>query len=241
MIQILALDCSTEACSVAVYRVDPARPAGSGEVLVEHHRLAARQHTQLLLPMVETALNEAGVALSQLDACAFGRGPGSFTGLRIALGAIQGLAFGADLPVVAVSSLEALAQSWVDQQAGCGTISGKTPLVVAALDARMDELYWAVYQLDGALVREIGAERLDPPETMREPEQAWTSMRGVGSGWCYRERMPAAWQVPEVCLELTPRASAIARLADRNLRRGEQLAAEQALPRYLRDKVAWQR
>lgn len=238
MIQILALDCSTEACSVALYRVDPKQPAGTGEVPVARHQLAARQHTQVLLPMVEAVLIEAGVELAQLDACAFGRGPGSFTGLRIALGAVQGLAFGANLPVVAISSLAALAQTWVDQQSSSTALA---PVVMAALDARMDELYWAAYQQDGPLVREIGPESLDAPANMQPPAASWTSIQGVGSGWNYRDHMPAGWQAVQALPELAPSAGAIARLADRSLRNGEQLAADQALPRYLRDKVAWQR
>src|SRR5690606_10081736 len=132
MTHILALDSATDACSVALYR--------DGEV-TSLFELAAKSHTQRLLPMVDELLQSADCTLKDLDAIAFGRGPGSFTGLRICLGIVQGLAFGANLPVIPVSTLAAMASGFWREPAQYSALP--LPLLVA-LDARMDEIYWAV-------------------------------------------------------------------------------------------------
>ena len=124
--KLLALDTATEACSAALY-ID-------GEIKQEY-QLAPREHTRLILAMVESLLVEAGITIKQLDALAFGRGPGSFTGVRIATGAVQGMAYGADLPVVPVSTLASIAQSVHDEH--------QAESVLTAIDARMQAVYWA--------------------------------------------------------------------------------------------------
>lgn len=216
--KLLALDTSTEACSVAL--------ALDGDI-VERYEIEPR-HGERLLPMVQALLAESGVALTQLDAIAFGRGPGSFTSLRIGAGVAQGLAFGADLPVVPVSSLAALAQ-------GVGASH-----VLAAFDARMRQVYWGAYVrgADG-LVKLAGAEVVTDPAQVPLPDaQAWT---GAGSGWdvyhtALDERLGGAVQgwTPG----LTPHAQAVARLGLASFAAGLALPAEQALPVYLRDDVA---
>ena len=133
--KILAIETATEGCSAALLI--------NGEV-IDRFQVAPREHGNLILPMVDELLNEAGMTLQQLDALAFGRGPGSFTGVRMATGVIQGLAFAAELPIAPVSTLTALAY-----QAG-PPVEGQT--VYAALDARMGEVYWCEYErIDGQL------------------------------------------------------------------------------------------
>src|SRR5687767_3120441 len=158
--KLLALDTSTEACSVAL---------AIGDDVVERFELEQR-HGERLLGMVDELLTQGGIALTQLDAIAFGRGPGSFTSLRIGAGVVQGLAFGADLPVVPVSSLAALAQ-------GSGA-----PKVLAAFDARMRQVYYGAFVRAGdGLVTPAGPEVVIDPAKLPLPEG--TSWTGTGSGW----------------------------------------------------------
>jgi len=227
--KLLAIDSSTEACSVALL---------DGDELLEQYLLAPREHTQRLLPMVDAVLAETGTKLSQLDAIAFGRGPGSFTGLRICLGVVQGLAFGAELPVVPVSSLAALAQTAIDQQA---VISGES--ILSTLDARMNEIYWGVFSIENGLAVALADEQLSAPEQLRLTELLSTtkSIVGVGSGWQYGERIACATEVSRIEAGLLPRAAAVARLAQRDFELGLSCSADQALPTYLRDQVAWKK
>ena len=131
--RILAIDTATEACSAALWN-DGAQSA--------HFEICPREHTQRILPLVQEVLTESGTTLSELDALAFGRGPGSFTGVRIGIGIAQGLALGAELPMIGVSTLATMAQ-------GAWRKTGATR-VLAAIDARMGEVYWAEYQRDEA-------------------------------------------------------------------------------------------
>lgn len=228
MSKILALDTSTQACSVAL-SID-------GEVR-EDFRDIPRQHTQLLLPMVQQILADAGLTLSQLDGIAFGRGPGSFTGLRICTGVVQGLALGADLPVAPISTLAALALQARDEYQADG--------VLAALDARMDELYWGAYRFDANPLQPLligeervcTAERVEPIDPQLLSQGRWI---GYGTGWCYLERLPAVLrQSVELVQEpREPRAAAIARLGAGVIQAGQGVLPEQALPVYLRDNVA---
>ncbi|WP_207062499.1 tRNA (adenosine(37)-N6)-threonylcarbamoyltransferase complex dimerization subunit type 1 TsaB [Motiliproteus sp. SC1-56] len=224
MAKILALDTSTDACSVALL-VD-------GEVS-EDFRVIPRQHTQALLPMVDARLSEAGLTLSQLDAIAFGRGPGSFTGLRITAGVAQGLAMGAGLPLLPVSTLAALAE---DARHATGADT-----VLAALDARMNEVYWGQYRWSGDRMRLEGEELVCPPDTVDVPAHPGTAV-GWGPGWRYPElqaRFEGRLQHMEV--ECQPRAGWMARIGARALADGEALAAEAAQPVYLRDQVTWKK
>lgn len=235
--KLLALDCSTELCSVALYENSGDAEAGTGAILAEESLLAARAHTQRLLPMVESVLAAGQCRLGDLDGIGFGRGPGSFTGLRIALGAVQGMAFGADLPVMPVSTLAVLAQTAVDNQI---PEVGSETTVISALDARMDEIYWAVYGCDGRLVELRGDEHLTAPRGMTTALLGANGI-GVGSGWDYADQIPAAGDMGTLLPGCQPMAGSLARLADRVLRNGLAVSANQALPTYLRDEVAWRK
>lgn len=220
--KILAVETATEACSAAVL-VD-------GQVM-ERYQQAPREHNRLILPMVEAVLAEAGLAVGQLDALAFGRGPGSFTGVRIAAGVIQGIAFGADLPVVPVSTLAALSLEALDETV--------VEYAYACIDARMGEVYWGVYRRAGEGVELVGEEAVLPAERVAFPEASHGV--GIGSGWgtygeVLAERLGA--QMDKVLVGRFPRAGVIARLGAEGFEQGRTVAAEGALPVYLRDNVA---
>ncbi|WP_257295805.1 tRNA (adenosine(37)-N6)-threonylcarbamoyltransferase complex dimerization subunit type 1 TsaB [Endozoicomonas sp. YOMI1] len=216
--KLLALDTATEACSVAL-NLD-------GEV-IERFELTPRRHSRDLLPMVEAILAQAGLSLKQLDALAFGRGPGAFTGLRVATAMVQGLAFAVDLPVVPVSTLAALAQQ--------GLREHKASKVLSAIDARMDEVYWGAFSESDGLMVPVAAEIVTLPEHVVVPvmEGHWF---GMGTGWTFRNRLSAT--VVACQIEAWPKAHDIALLAAADFKRGKGLSAEQAMPVYLRDKVA---
>lgn len=226
MPRILALDTSTEACSCAL--------ALNGEVH-EDFAVIPRQHAQSILPMIRSLLRAHGLQLADLDAIAWGRGPGSFTGLRIAAGVTQGIAFAAGLPVVPVSTLAALALQQHELQ-------GDTH-VLACIDARIDEVYWAAWELRDGVPELLGDEQLTAPELLpaaflqRVFPQA--AMAVAGNGLAYRERFPAELQamIKHASPELLPRAGAIARLAVGAFQRGAVVAADAVQPLYLRDKV----
>jgi tRNA threonylcarbamoyladenosine biosynthesis protein TsaB len=217
-LNILALDTSTEWCSVALWL--------DGRLLSRDER-AGQRHSELLLPMIDAVLVEAGLALTDLDGLAFGAGPGSFTGLRIACGVTQGLAFGAGLQVVPVGTLEALAEA------------SAAPRVVAALDARMEEIYHAAYVREGAGWREVHPPCLCAPAAAPALENGeWT---GCGNGFAVqggalRERY--AGQLREVRGDLQPHARHMLRIAAERFAQGGGLDPAQAAPLYVRDKVA---
>jgi tRNA threonylcarbamoyladenosine biosynthesis protein TsaB len=219
---LLAFETATESCSVALL---------CGDALIERSELAPRRHAELALPMADALLAEAGLARAQLDGIAVGRGPGSFTGVRLAISLAQGLAFALDLPVITVSSLAALAmEAAPDDDAA----------ILAVIDARMGEIYAAAYRrgADG-LVEALDDERVCSAETLDLPQgYAWNV---VGTGWAtyadaLRKRLPAAPLHADGARY--PQARHVARLAAPQLAAGAGLAADQALPVYLRDKVA---
>ena len=214
--KLLAFDTATDACSAALWLDGAVR---------EEFALVRHGHSERLLPMIETLLADSGLGLRALDAIAFGRGPGAFTGLRIAAGVAQGLAYGADLPVVPISTLAALAEM---QDA---------PRVFAALDARMAQLYWGAYvrAADGGLAVAV-ADRLSDVDTVALPAGAWLAVGSGAEAYAVRLRgnLPiTAWREGQY-----PRAAGVARLAAAAFARGESCAPELALPVYLRDEVA---
>ena len=216
--RLLALDTATEACSAAVW-VDGA--------VLERHEWAPRRHAALILPMIEAVLAEAELNVAQLDAIAFGRGPGAFTGVRIAVGIVQGIAFAADRPVVPVSTLAALAL-------GAARDSGRAR-IAAALDARMGEAYWGVYGVAGEDATLLDDERCCAPDAVSAPLGEWF---GAGSGWAaHAETLARRLTVSGWQDGFYPRAGDVARLAVAPSRRGTWVAAEQALPVYLRNEV----
>lgn len=221
--KLLAVETATEACSAALL-VD-------GEIS-SRFEIAPRRHAEIILPMCESLLAEAGIALAQLEVIAFGRGPGSFTGVRIAASVAQGLAFGLELPVVPVSTLAALAQE-VIAEAGASK-------VFAAIDARMSEVYWGCYVRDGqGFARLVGEEHVGKPEQITPPsESGWV---GAGSGWAvYGERMAERLGESLQGYEgrRLPQARYVAQLATIAHAEGLAVLAEQAQPVYLRDEVA---
>ncbi|MFY9260406.1 MAG: tRNA (adenosine(37)-N6)-threonylcarbamoyltransferase complex dimerization subunit type 1 TsaB [Gallionella sp.] len=216
--RILALETSTEFCSVALWQ--------DGDVR-EKCDLVGQKHSELLLNQLDALLCEAGVRVAELDGIAFGKGPGSFTGVRIACGVTQGLALGADLSVVGVCTLLALAQA-----------TGKSR-VMAALDARMGEIYHAAYALQDGAWTEISAPCLCKAETA--PPVDGVGWLGAGSGFAaYADALAAryAGQLDGVDAQAVPQAAAIAVLGAAEFLAGRGVDAALAQPLYLRDKVA---
>jgi tRNA threonylcarbamoyladenosine biosynthesis protein TsaB len=224
-VKILALDTATEGCSAAL-SID-------GHII---HREAEfeRGHAVRILPMIDDLLTTAAVSLSQLDAIAFGRGPGSFTGIRLAASVTQGLAFGADLPVVPISDLRAVAQ----QTMRGGDVPVRT---LVCNDARMQEVYWGCFESgpDG-LMNLIGEERVTKPAVVTLPDEWITPVHAVGRGFAaYPElRGRLGERLINVDDRALPHAKEIAILAAPEIRAGRTVSAEEAVPVYLRDDVA---
>jgi tRNA threonylcarbamoyladenosine biosynthesis protein TsaB len=218
-VKILAFDTSTEHCSAALWL--------DGDVHAEGVH-AGQRHSELLLPMIDRMLAAAQLRLTALDAIAFGEGPGSFTGLRIACGVAQGLAFGADLPVVGIGTLLALAEACAGNDAAC------------CLDARMREVYFAAYRRAGDGWQTIAAPGLyAPDEVPGLPAGDWA---GCGNAFAvYREALARGLgdRLRAVASGVSvPHAREIAVLAAAEAARGRVRPAEEALPLYIRDKVA---
>ncbi|MDX2421955.1 MAG: tRNA (adenosine(37)-N6)-threonylcarbamoyltransferase complex dimerization subunit type 1 TsaB [Amphritea sp.] len=224
MAKILALDTSTDACSVAL-SID-------GEIQ-EDFRIIPRQHTRQLLPMVDEMLSAAGLKVAQLDAIAFGRGPGSFAGIRIATGAAQGLAFAAELPVLPVSTLAAIALNAAREH--------HVDRIISTLDARMNELYSCAYEMRDGLPVALGNETVSAPENIVLP--AGDRWFAAGKGWVYLDSMSAEVQqaVGTPVLDIYPSAGVMCELAIDAFARGEGISAELAQPVYLRDTISWKK
>jgi len=224
MSKILALDTATDACSVAL---------NINGVITEEFTVVAREHTQRLLPMVHSVLSQQNCSLQDLDAIAFTRGPGSFTGVRICLGIVQGLAFGANLPVIPISTLAVMAEGVrrLESQA-------QNRRLLLALDARMGEVYWCAFDAQGR----AGEECVISPEALLERRELWaesSSALAIGPGWHY-EAMNGI-EREALILECHPRAYDLASLASLAYERGEMVSAELAQPVYLRDTVSWKK
>jgi tRNA threonylcarbamoyladenosine biosynthesis protein TsaB len=216
--KILALETSTEYCSVALWQ---------DGVVTGKSENVGQKHSEVLIAMLDAVLKQAGVKLSQLDGIAFGEGPGSFTGVRIACGVTQGLALGANLPVIGICTLQAVAE---------GTGKNK---VIAALDARMAEVYFAVYEKRDGKWQTVCAPCLCLPQNT--PTVQGEGWQGAGSGFAaHGEVLQARYngQLGDIDSSCVPQASAIAALAAPLFAAGLGLDAAQAMPLYLRDKVA---
>lgn len=219
--KLLAIETSTESCSVALL---------CGDKIFERSELAPRRHAELVLPMADAVLEEAGLQRKQLDGIAVGRGPGAFTGVRLGVSVAQGLAFALDLPVAPVSSLAALAMQAPNNGAA----------ILALIDARMGEIYAGAFRHEAnGLVIAIDDERVCPPQNLAWPSApAWNV---IGSGWgacgevlAPRFTPPPRWaDAPHY-----PQARDVARLAAPILAAGQGVAAHKALPVYLRNHVA---
>ena len=225
--KILAIETSTEYCSVALWQ---------DGVVSERCELVGQKHSEVLMEMLDALLKEAGIKVKQVDGIAFGKGPGSFTGVRIACGVTQGLALGAEVEVVGVCTLEALAEA-----------SGKDK-VIAALDARMSEFYLAAYEKRNGEWAVVIAPCLCKADAA--PALMGEGWFGVGSGFAVSSLTPTPLpageglkarygsQLSGVDEKAVPQASAVVSVGVREFAKGNAVDAALALPLYLRDKVA---
>lgn len=219
--KLLAFETATEACSVALF-VDGA--------VVERYEVAPRRHTELALPWAQALLAEAGLARSQLDAIAVGRGPGAFTGVRLAIALAQGVALGLDRPLVPVSTLAALARP--------AAVASPGRPVLAAIDARMGELYVGAFVASDADLRPLRDEELTTAPAVAIEGADWS---GVGTGFAAQEGALATRlgaQLAWVDAGALPHAADVAHLAAAGFARGEAIAPERVEPAYLRNNVA---
>ena len=226
MPKILALETSSNACSVAL-RTD------SG--VVEDTIVSPREHTQRLLPMIEALMKGQNTSLADLDAIAYGAGPGSFTGLRICLSIAQGLAYGADLPLISISSLLAMAKTTHRLHS---VTDGA--IIMPVIDARMDEVYWSAYQVQNHLLQPLVSEAVSAPEQCLAYVQTLdegTPLIAVGSGWQY----PVIAPLVNADLECYASAYDVVVLASEALRVGDVLTPLKATPTYLRNEVSWKK
>jgi len=218
---VLALETGSEWCSVAV---------GDGARWVVRSSNTGQAHSERIMPMLDEALAEAGVALRDLDGIAFGAGPGAFTGVRIACGIAQGLSLGTGVPVVPVSTLMALCEV-------ARRVHGWTQ-VLAAQDARMGEVYVAAHRLDAGRWQEVAAPAVLPPALVRLPDAAGARWFAAGSGLAAYPDLAATLAHSGVDAALHPDAEAVGALALPVLLAGGGVAAALALPIYVRDRVA---
>ena len=217
--KMLAIDTSTEACSASIFK--------EGEIIYRYQH-APRQHAELILPMVNDLLSCAHLKLTDLDAIAYGRGPGSFTGVRIAASVTQGLAFAEDIPVVPISTLAALAH---------GVMTNEKH-IISIIDARMGEIYWCVYAVSNNTLIQVGEESVTAPEEITVPVD--TPCFGIGSGWhAYPDTLHDKLKNQLIGYDdqAYPHARHIAALAEKEFKLGNTVPADQALPVYLRNKV----
>jgi tRNA threonylcarbamoyladenosine biosynthesis protein TsaB len=228
-VRILGIDTATESCSAALLLE---------RRLLQREQRLERAHAQAILPMVDELLAEGGAPLGTLDAIAFGRGPGAFTGVRLAATVAQGLAFGAGVPVVPVSDLRALAQRALDEDRALAR-------VLVCTDARMREVYWACFERSSdTFAGPCGEERVSAPADVRLPS-AWGPagqgagrLAGVGSGFAAYPELCRQFPLDALMQGLLPRAVEIVQLAVPEVEAGRVFPPEQALPVYLRDDVA---
>ncbi|RKJ92259.1 tRNA (adenosine(37)-N6)-threonylcarbamoyltransferase complex dimerization subunit type 1 TsaB [Aeromonas veronii] len=224
--KILAVDTATEACSAALL---------VGDKLFSRWEEAPRDHTRKILPMVQAVLEDAGISLSDLDAIAFGRGPGSFTGVRIGISVAQGLAFGAGVPLIGISTLAAMAQ-------GAYRLDGAQQ-VLTAIDARMNEVYFGRYELIDGRMQLVGDEVVSDPVALVDARGKLAGpVTCVGTGFeTYGETLSGlADELAESQVRF-PAAEDMLPLARAAWLAGEAVPVEQATPVYLRDKVTWKK
>ncbi|AYK20252.1 tRNA (adenosine(37)-N6)-threonylcarbamoyltransferase complex dimerization subunit type 1 TsaB [Aeromonas veronii] len=224
--KILAVDTATEACSAALL---------VGDKLFSRWEEAPRDHTRKILPMVQAVLEDAGISLSDLDAIAFGRGPGSFTGVRIGISVAQGLAFGAGVPLIGISTLAAMAQ-------GAYRLDGAQQ-VLTAIDARMNEVYFGRYELIDGRMQLVGDEVVSEPVALVDARGKLAGpVTCVGTGFeTYGETLSGlADELAESQVRF-PAAEDMLPLARAAWLAGEAVPVEQATPVYLRDKVTWKK
>lgn len=222
--KILAIETATEACSAAL-AIDDEQ--------ISRYDVAPRKHTQLILPMIEALMSEADIKVSDLDAIAFGQGPGAFTGVRIAMGVIQGLAFAHDTPVIPISTLAALAQHVANEH------GSNHDWVASAIDARMQEIYWGLFKKNDSGVMQAVSEEMvcSPTDVEIISDEIWF---GVGSGWdTYADVLSSKFDnnLNGFDGKLFPSAVDVLALAKPAYLENKMISVEQASPVYLRNKV----
>ncbi len=224
---ILAIETATEACSAAL---------AIGDKIITRFEIAPREHTKRILNMMDDVLAQAGVKLAQVDAVAFSRGPGAFTGVRIATGVAHGVALAIDKPLLPISTLAAIAQQMHEEQGA--------EHCLPALDARMGEIYWGTYSIENGLMTLQSEELVNKPEVLQIATllstKASIEWMAAGSGWDAYEQLLDTANVDNLKKldNILPSAQYIARLAIKDYQEGKAVDAEQAQPIYLRDKVA---
>lgn len=222
--KFLIIDTSTEACSVAVV---------NGDEVIHQQDVTPRSHTKMVLPMVDNMLNEAKLTLADLDAIAWGRGPGSFTGVRIGTGIMQGLALGADKPVIGISTLATMAQQAMDE--------ADAQHVIAAIDARMGEVYWGVFNNVDGIATLAGEEIVIKPELIDASILNQAQYVAVGTAW---DAYPTLRELADITVNnniLYPSSHAMAPLVKVAFDNNEAVDVDQASPVYVRDTVTWQK
>jgi tRNA threonylcarbamoyladenosine biosynthesis protein TsaB len=221
---IIAIDTASELCSTALM---------SADAMITREVLAAsRGHADRILPMMDELLADAGVRLRDVQAVAFGRGPGAFTGVRLAASIAQGLAFSTALPVVPVSDLSAVAQRALD-------LAPELTHVLVCQDARMQELYWGCFDRDPqGLAAPAGDERVSAFDDITLPSLWRGNVGAAGRGFAICPELVRQWAFARVFDDYLPRAREIARLAWHAVLRGAVASATDALPVYVRDTVA---
>jgi len=238
MPKILAIEASTEACSAAliILENDANCINDAEQSIVSRFKLAPREHTKLILPMIEEVLEEGGCTMNDMDAIAFGRGPGAFTGLRIAAGVTQGLALSIDKPVIPVSTLSALAL-----QASEKNYSGET--IIAGLDARMGEVYWGIFEFKEDKLVLIGEEKVSKMHEVGEYIKQSDSKNFIGNGSAWDEysledSTKNSDQVLKIINNAFPSAIEVAKLSMAEYLAQNTVAIEDAQPVYIRNNVA---
>ena len=234
--KILALETSTHACSAALLE-----GTADNYSCIERFELAPRKHTQLILPMIDSVLGEAGYGIHDMDVLAYGRGPGAFTGVRVATGVVQAVSYGADLPVAQISSLAAMAQA-VQRQSD--SVQSSCSHILVANDARMGEMYFAAYELKKGFMSLHTSEQVIKPEALRQLlqnnsfDEHWAA---IGSGW--QEYQDGLTDYIDKYQQLNkdfqfPHAQDVAYLAFKEYHSEHLVSAEKVRPVYLRDNVA---
>jgi len=222
MPKILGIETATDACSAALWL--------DGQI-TGRFEIAPRRHSELILPMVDSLLSEANAQLKDLDAIAFGAGPGGFMGVRIAAAIAQGLAFGVDLPLLPVSTMRIIAQVAYRQHAA--------EKVIAGWDARMNAIYWGAYQLDSnELMQPVAKDALNDPGEITAPEgEGWST---AGNAWqAYEGQLNPEFKdaIAQACDDVYPRSAALVELAQADLAVDNQISVFDVEPVYLRDQV----
>lgn len=222
---ILALDTCTELCSAALAWQD-----GSIAESVD----APREHSQRLLPMIENLLSQSGLKMQDIGLIAYGRGPGSFTGIRICTSMTQGLALGLDVPVIGISTLAAMAQQAITEHGA--------QQVICAIDARMGGIYWAAFAQESGMAKLVGIEQVSAPETMTSPFANTDKVYCCGTGFdAYPTLLQHAENLTLLDAVKYPQASAMLALASLGWQQGQATSVDELAPVYLRDTVAWKK